>query len=95
MAVLEREHDKLRAVLSWCVEADEAEAALELVGNLWRFWMVRGWYAEGRALLAEVLDMPLAQARTPMRARALSALGELSARIDELQRTIARMNANC
>jgi non-specific serine/threonine protein kinase len=78
LVVLDREHDNLRAVLRWCVDAAEAAAALELVGNLWRYWLVRGLLTEGRTCMAEVLEMPLAQARLPMRARALSAAGELA-----------------
>ena len=72
--MLDREHDNLRAVLRWCIESGEAAAALDLVGNLWRFWLVRGLLTEGRTCMTEVLEMPLAQARLPIgRARSCCA----------------------
>jgi DNA-binding CsgD family transcriptional regulator len=78
LRVLDRELDNLRAALQWCIDAGDAESGLELVGNLWRYWLVRGLFTEGRTWLAEVLDLPLAKDGTPMRAHALSAAGELA-----------------
>ena len=60
---LEREHDNLRAALHWARENEEAEMGLLLGGALWRFWYVRGYYAEGREQLAALLAMPVL--RTP------------------------------
>ncbi len=58
---LEREHDNLRAALSWSLvqaEGDEAmegkrsiEVALRLGGALRRFWIVHGHLSEGRSFL--------------------------------------------
>lgn len=68
MERLAAEHDNLRAVLSWCLEADP-QAGLDLAANLWQFWWVRGYLDEGRGWLDHLLArVPNA---TPTRARAL------------------------
>jgi predicted ATPase/DNA-binding CsgD family transcriptional regulator len=46
-----REHDNLRAALSWVVEREDAEVAQRLVTQLARFWVVLGHVTEGRAWL--------------------------------------------
>jgi predicted ATPase/DNA-binding SARP family transcriptional activator len=45
--VLDKEHDNLRAALTWLAESGEAEAGLRLAGALYWFWRVRGYFAEG------------------------------------------------
>jgi predicted ATPase/DNA-binding CsgD family transcriptional regulator len=72
---LEREHDNLRAALSWSLEqAGNKEAiegehykelALRLGGALRRFWVVHGYISEGRNFLERALTvgMPLASTR--------------------------------
>jgi predicted ATPase len=59
---LEREHDNLRAALSWWLvqaggEGDRSshEMALALSTAVWQFWEVRGHYSEGRTFLERVL----------------------------------------
>src|SRR5439155_15183250 len=46
---LEQEHGNLRAALEWSVAGREAEPALRLVGALWRFWHVGGYFREAYA----------------------------------------------
>ena len=67
-AVLEAEHDNLRAALSWWVQTGDAERALRLAVALRWFWYRRRHWDEGFGLPSRVLAMPGAQARTLRRA---------------------------
>jgi predicted ATPase/DNA-binding XRE family transcriptional regulator len=74
---LEREHDNLRAALSWMLEAGDAEGAAELGWYLGWFWFVRGHLAEG----TRWMDRALAQGdslTTTGRARALTVVDGLA-----------------
>jgi predicted ATPase/class 3 adenylate cyclase/Tfp pilus assembly protein PilF len=78
---LETEHANLRAALAWWTEQGKTEAGLRMAGALWRFWTVRGYLAEGRARLAELLTRaPSASedAASPVRAKALHGAGALA-----------------
>jgi predicted ATPase/DNA-binding CsgD family transcriptional regulator len=78
---LEREHDNLRAVVSWSLEpaedvAQRREVLLRLGGVLVEFWHVHGHYGEGR----NVLESALAgseEVAAPVRAKALCAAAML------------------
>src|SRR5919202_3967545 len=78
LAMLDREHDNLRAALRACIDAGDAERGLQLAASLWRYWFVRGFFTEGRTWLSELLALPGATARTTLRANALSAAGNLA-----------------
>jgi predicted ATPase len=67
---LEREHDNLRAALDWMEASGETQLALQLAGALYRFWYLRGHFAEGRPRLERLLDLDAN--RTAARARALN-----------------------
>ncbi len=81
---LEREHDNLRAALSWSLEqaGDEeagqrSEIALRLAGALWTFWWARGHRSEGRTFLERALAA--SEGITALvRAKALFAAGHLA-----------------
>jgi predicted ATPase/DNA-binding CsgD family transcriptional regulator len=75
---LEREHDNLRAALRWCLESGAAESGLRLGGALWRFWYVRGHFAEGSEWLARLLAVSDGSAPTVARAKALNGVGNLA-----------------
>ncbi len=68
--LLDREHDNLRAALSWACSHDP-EAALRLAASLWRFWFVRGYAVEG----ARWIERALAVAPEPTRPRAAALIG--------------------
>jgi non-specific serine/threonine protein kinase len=82
MARLERDHDNLRAALTWaCREEDEggdAALALRLVAALWFFWYGHGHMSEGRAWLNRVLALDLASTDPAMRAGVMNAAGILA-----------------
>jgi non-specific serine/threonine protein kinase len=85
---LEREHDNMRAALSWTLEHEQAELALKLSGALRWFWRARGYYAEGRSWLERALsEEGLTSAGA--RAKALDGVGWLASE----QRDIERVEA--
>jgi predicted ATPase/serine/threonine protein kinase/DNA-binding CsgD family transcriptional regulator len=78
---LEREHDNLRAALSWLLEQSSqgrsSELALRLGGALVWFWEVRGYVSEGRHWLERALDVS-EKVRSAVRAKALTGAGGLA-----------------
>jgi len=73
---LEREHDNLRAALDRLEASGETQLALQLAGALYRFWYLRGHFAEGRPRLERLLDLD--GNRTAARARALNGAGVMA-----------------
>jgi hypothetical protein len=73
---IEAEHDNLRALLRWAIDAGDPLAAT-MVGMLWRFWYARGYLSEGRrwldAIAARAEALPDA-----VRARLLLGLGAIA-----------------
>jgi len=67
---LDLERDNLRAALASAL-ADDPQLALRLTVSLWRFWLMRGYLAEGSRWLAASLTV--APEHTADRARALLA----------------------
>jgi predicted ATPase/class 3 adenylate cyclase len=54
---LERERDNLREALRWSAVQDQSGIFLQLAGNLWQYWIVRGPIAEGRAWLDRAMEI--------------------------------------
>ena len=52
---LEAEHANLQAALRWASQPGDTEMALLLAARRWRFWQLRGIFAEGRRWLEDVL----------------------------------------
>jgi predicted ATPase len=52
---LEREYDNLREALAWALGAAQIAVAARICAALWRFWLVRGRWSEGRQWLESVL----------------------------------------
>ncbi len=67
---LEAEHDNLRAALDWLEALGDTQLTLRLSGALYRFWYMRGHFAEGRSRLEHLLAAD--KQPTAMRARALN-----------------------
>jgi predicted ATPase/class 3 adenylate cyclase len=54
-ARLDADHDNLRAALAWSASTGEIETELRLVSALYYFWVVRGYFNEGRRWLEGAL----------------------------------------
>ncbi len=83
---LEADHDNLRAALQQALGGGAVEAALRLASALSHFWMGRGGYlGEGQQWLERALasDMPVSPR---VRAKALAAVGSLTAHHGEVRR---------
>ena len=70
---LEDEDDNLRRALAVFLARRQATPALRLCAALWRFWWIRGTWAEGRALIEAALRLEESGIGTIDRARALRA----------------------
>jgi tetratricopeptide (TPR) repeat protein len=57
LAVLEREHDNLRAALLWAIRNREVGIGTRLGLMMWRFWAERYYMSEGRRWLEAVLAL--------------------------------------
>jgi predicted ATPase/DNA-binding NarL/FixJ family response regulator len=77
LQLLDREHDNLRSALRWFSGRGDIEHALQLGAALGRFWFSGGHVAEGRARLAELLDLS-DDGSSWTRGRALEAAGALA-----------------
>jgi predicted ATPase/class 3 adenylate cyclase len=66
---LEGEHDNLRAALSWFAGSKGAQDELRLAAAIWRMWLTRGHYTEGRRWLEDALARDTGH-RSPARAKA-------------------------
>ena len=75
---LEQEQENLRTALGWLIASEEVEIALHFCVALWWFWQTRVYWSEGRRWLKAVLALRGAGERTTIRARTLSAAGELA-----------------
>ncbi len=71
------EQDNLRSALSWSITNQEAEMGLRLGGALWRFWYMRGHFAEGEKFLMQLLDLS-EKTSIEIRAKVLRGAGVLS-----------------
>jgi len=65
----EREHDNLRAAISWSLERSNLQDAARLGWALWLFWWIHGHFAEGRRWMEEALSVD-GSAAMPAAARA-------------------------
>lgn len=75
---LEYDHDNVRTAFAWALQSGDADTGLRLATALRDFWRLSGHVKEGLRWLTELLDLPGAAARTPLRARALTTAADLS-----------------
>jgi predicted ATPase len=76
---LEREHDNIRATLSWCLASPQGvELGAGLVTILFWFWYRRGYFIEGVMWADRLLASPFMPAASPPRAIALMSSGMLA-----------------
>jgi tetratricopeptide (TPR) repeat protein len=95
LARLEREHDNLRASLSWCLQNGQVEKALRLGGALWRFWYWHGHLNEGRMWLEGALAAALGSVVSPaIRAKALNGAGTLASVQADYRRAFTLLEAS-
>jgi predicted ATPase/class 3 adenylate cyclase len=78
LARLADDDENLRVALAHLREDGQPGPALAMAGALWRFWEVRGGYAEARAQLAELLAQAGTAASASARAKALLAAGAMA-----------------
>lgn len=76
---LAREHDNLRAALTFLMQTAQTTELVRLCGALWRFWWIRGHWREGRDWLRQALDSAEgATVRDDLLARAFDGAGALA-----------------
>lgn len=86
---VETDHDNIRAALAWSLEGTGTEIAegLRLAAAIQRFWVIRGYLAEGRSWLEQLLMASDRQVNAgPARAKALYAASSLAFRQGDLDR---------
>jgi predicted ATPase/serine/threonine protein kinase len=80
---LDAEHDNLRAALTWAEEHQETAIGLRLAGALWRFWLTRAHWSEGRERLTRALHADQNGAQPEARAKALNGLATLAQNLSD------------
>jgi predicted ATPase/DNA-binding SARP family transcriptional activator len=80
LTALADEHANLAAALEYLLDAGDAEASLAMGAALWRYWLVRGYLAEGRAWLARILALPVATSASAgaLRADVMTGAGHIA-----------------
>lgn len=76
-AILDREHENIRAGLTFARDSGEFELQLRLARAVHRFWTMRGYLSEGRGWLDEALGTDMRQAPL-VRAQALAGAGAIA-----------------
>ena len=74
----EREHDNIRAAISWAMASDRVETAMRIFSATWRFWQMRGYLAEAREQADRILGGPTPGVGPDVRAAALEAAGGIA-----------------
>lgn len=73
---IDDDHENIRAAIASGLQDGDGESALRIAGCLWRYWRVRGYWEDGGAILANLLEE--FEEPSLARARALCAAGNLA-----------------
>jgi serine/threonine-protein kinase PknK len=76
LAVLDVEHDNLRAALRQSIDNNETDPAFSLVGSLGWYWFMRGYWKEAWSWLTKALEIKT-DANPSLRAKAIYRAGGL------------------
>ncbi|HET7483051.1 MAG TPA: tetratricopeptide repeat protein, partial [Actinomycetota bacterium] len=90
LETLEREHDNMRAVLSWAASSGNVEIELQLAGALAKFWEFHAHLTEGQRRLEGALSRAAA-ASSDLRALCLQGAGVLARSQGEFKRSQAML----
>ncbi len=74
---LELERDNLRTAVNWLLGTQDWNAATQMSWNLWIFWWIRGYHAEVRGWMNQVLEAGT-HLSSSARARALGTSGAMA-----------------
>jgi DNA-binding CsgD family transcriptional regulator/tetratricopeptide (TPR) repeat protein len=72
---LQAEHANLRVVLARAEQRGDVDRALRLAAALWRFWLRRGYWQEGRGWLVRLLALAAAADEVELTVRAIALAG--------------------
>jgi predicted ATPase len=86
---LTEEQDNVRAALDFLIRDQETGLAVRLSGDLWRYWVNRGYFREGSTWLGASLALPHERTPTRERARALCGAGDLAKRQGNYEAALA------
>jgi predicted ATPase/DNA-binding CsgD family transcriptional regulator len=89
LALVDLDHDNLRAALDWLQDHDPSRA-LRMAAKLTAYWSIRGHFTEGRRRLHALLD--LVGAETPERVAALNGAGWLALDQGDLQTSLSLLD---
>lgn len=74
---IENEHNNLRVAVGWSMESNELEEkGLRFVTDLKQFWLIRGYYSEGKRFIINMIKK--GNIETKLKGEALSVAGKLS-----------------
>ena len=82
----DREQDNLRAALARSLDHGQVEIAYRIVGELWRYWVVRGYSKEADRWFSRILATH-EEAPISLRAKALNGAGAVAWTLGDLERS--------
>ncbi len=89
--MLEADHDNIRAAIQFA-QTELPAVALHLTGGIWRFWMQRGHWLEGRDQIHSVLEATLLRHDLNDWGRSLHGAGVLAYRLGDLTESESHLN---